>query len=347
MLQKIKYSNLRAITILAFGISFIFTARLMLSDAIGIHNKLIMLGMTLVLETSKGYFAYYSLSKKSTLNALLKLCLGVLSIFLFAVSVMASWSYTVNQSNSTLNNHFDGANKAIEDKITMYKSQVEKLPDNWYHRREIITDKIVELESQKIKKYTNGYMGLFEMMTTDKQNLSEDKTLTADKLNLFFYSILAIAFEISTIFLLIIHQSKTTQEPVAQVKKTTKPDKTKPSEPLKKTKATEPPKVVEPLKIEPLEPLKKPVSHPKREPQKLLESKRSATVLIHQKEIDNYKKCATESAQDDPDKSGKIWGYKKIAKQIGVSQNKALKIKNNLEMQGFLKSENQSTYLAS
>ena len=137
---------LKAVSIVAFIISALFTIILMTSGTVGNFAFLLTASMAVILELTKCGFFYEALTNKS-LHLPIRISLGVLSILLVGSSIFASAGYVQNQANATKNMQTKGS--------TQYKQleQAKSLQTDLYSVKKA---EIEDLKKLKQQQQANG-----------------------------------------------------------------------------------------------------------------------------------------------------------------------------------------------
>ena len=134
------------LTIITSVISFVFTSDLLMQEATGIREKLIVLGIVLSLEGGKYYVTHQLLTKKGNFKVNLTLC-----ILLIFVSLVASAGYLVNKSNESVTNNKESSTTFVNkmnDIIAKEKIRDDYLKWDKVTRANTIQDEINVLRSE-------------------------------------------------------------------------------------------------------------------------------------------------------------------------------------------------------
>lgn len=94
---------LKAVSVLAFIVSGIFTIQLMTSGTVGLFPFILTSMMAILLEITKCGFFYAALTNKN-LNFVIRSTMATISVLLVMCSIFASAGYVTNQANKSKNN---------------------------------------------------------------------------------------------------------------------------------------------------------------------------------------------------------------------------------------------------
>lgn len=205
--------NLKFLSLGAFIISLIYTCKLMLTNSSGVTDQALTLGTACVLEFSKCAFLYKALSPNK-LGEKAKAIMGIIGSFLFLVSICASLAFLFNQANETSNKNIIKS-RAYQQKLEIIndiRQQRDILPINYPTKKIQLTEKLEkltdELNIEFPLKSTKGYQALFQVATDIISKNHKQELLDANKLQLFFFAIISIVFEVTAIFLFYIHEKE-------------------------------------------------------------------------------------------------------------------------------------------
>ena len=342
-MEKIKIQH---ISTLAFLISLIYTCRLMLSNVEGWFDQGLTLGMALVLELGKCVFLYIGLTSKN-LSKPAKYIMTFIGVFLFLVSICASLSCLFNQANETFNKN------TINSEIYKRKIQVindlttqrNNYAEDYITTKANLTKQILELnEELKIEfplRSTKGYTAFFEVITNWINKKEATKPISASKLQLIFFTIVSITFELVAIFLFYLYE----KDKIAIAENVEEAVPSLASNSIAQSNSLE-----EREQKQEIEPISKPVLAEARKENKIgFKYTESSKIKEYKKQefsnedMKNYLNYMLEDARKRESNISR--GYKAIAKEINISEGEAFKIKNALELKEIIKSEGNQTII--
>ena len=173
--MKTNNNLLKTLSKLAFVISAIYTCQLMLSSVTGIFNSVLTIGTVGILEFGKMFFATKSLEKNNNRKMSITVINGIVALFLFGVSIIASQSFLSNQNNSLKNKQLLTSNG--------YQQQLahkESLKDLYGNKKEMIAN-LQQQTKQEVESLRNQREGLPKNYITKKSQISEQiKKLQSD-----------------------------------------------------------------------------------------------------------------------------------------------------------------------
>jgi hypothetical protein len=154
--------TLKAVAIISFCISGMFTILLMTSGTVGIMGWVLTIGMAVVLELAKCGMFFESISNEN-LKPALRMAIGAIAVVLIGCSIFASSAYVINQSNAKKNSDIKTSDEyQMELESRNYKKDLYDSNKN----------DIVELRKQQETIRTDGATAVNSMPRNyiDKRN---------------------------------------------------------------------------------------------------------------------------------------------------------------------------------
>ena len=334
-----KKTTLQLLAYSTFTISLIFTVTLLSVNAITKFNMLLMACLGLCMELSKCFMLHLSIKQKN------KFYKGI-SVALFLFSFIASISAFTNNKLNVIEEAklsspvYVATKKIIEEK----RNYINKL-DPILYRTKInnINQEIFNLELSLENINVKTGKGTSEVFNLIGKFLDIDGEI----LSLFFSILMALVFELITVvffYEFLKDEVVETKPQIEEVKQPIIEEKKEVIKPLEHIDSNEV------ATIEPVE--NKPVYEQHFEPVVAIKKlnkigfdtdlkKPQIKPIFTNKEVNKYKKFMIKDAKERD--SNIASGYKKIAKEIGLSQTKAMKIKSHLELNNVVRCEGQQT----
>jgi len=338
--------KIQHISTLAFLISLIYTCRLMLSNVEGWFDQGLTLGMALVLELGKCVFLYIGLTSKN-LSKPAKYIMTFIGVFLFLVSICASLSCLFNQANETYNKNIISSEiyKRKIQVINDLTTQRNNYAEDYIKTKADLTKQILELnEELKIEfplRSTKGYTAFFEVITNWINKKETKEPLSTSKLQLLFFTIVSITFELVAIFLFYLHEKEKQAIASSSVEAV---------QSLASNSMAQNNYIEERVKKKEIEPILKPVLAETLKDNKIgfkytesNKNKDDQKQEFSNEDMLNYLNYMLEDARKRESNISR--GYKAIAKEINISEGEAFKIKNALELKEIIKSEGNQTII--